>query len=181
MTTHYNIHIIAFKIDLKATYRDGKFRKLEHLRGGLEQKVLNSIGRTIPKNEADFDAFKKEFKGKVVYTTQEKKIVTIYSQFNSAWFQFFSKENNIPPKFTAADGKALKQIINYLTSINNGDEAAALGNFNLLLNNWHELSEFHQKQIDLKYINSKLNVIIREIVRNTGTGNATATNGSVSL
>lgn len=181
MTTHHNIHLVKSKTDIKVTYRDGKFKKLEHLRGKLDQVMLNVLGRAVPQQEKDLPTFIEGWKGKVVYTTQEKKIVTIYSQFNSAWFQFFTKENNIPPKFTAADGKALKQIINYLTSINNGDEAAALGNFNLLLNNWHELSEFHQKQIDLKYINSKLNVIIREIVRNTGTGNATATNGSVSL
>jgi hypothetical protein len=107
--------------------------------------------------------------------------VSLFSQFNSAWFAFFRKENNnIDPKFTGADGASLNQIIIYLKRINNGDEAAALANWDLILSNWDELSEFHQKQVDLKYINSKLNVIIREIIQNTG-GNTSGDHGSITL
>jgi hypothetical protein len=181
MTTHHNIQIIKTKTDLKVTYRDGKFRKLEHLRGSLDQTMLNALGKVVPQKESDLDAFVKGWDGKVVYTSEENKPVTIYSQFNSSWFAFFRKENNnIPPKFTAADGKSLKQIINYLISINNGNETAALENWNLLLNSWNSLSNFHQSQTDLKYINSKLNVIIREIIRNNGV-NTSGDNSSVSI
>lgn len=181
MTTHHNIKIASTSTEFKVTYRDGKFRKLEHLRGTLDQTMLNSLGKVIPQKESELEGFINQFKDKVIYTSENKKPVSIFSQFNGAWFAFFRKENNnIDPKFTAADGVALKQIITYLKSINNGDETAALANWNLLLSNWSSLSEFHQKQMDLKYINSKLNVIIREIIRNNG-GNTSGDNSSVSI
>lgn len=181
MTTHHNIKISSTSTEFKATYRDGKFRKLEHLRGKLDQTMLNSLGKVIPQKESELEAFINQFKDRVIYTSESKKEVSIFSQFNTAWFAFFRKENNnIDPKFTGADGKALKQIIAYLKNINNGDEAAALSNWNLLLNSWESLSEFHQAQTDLKYINSKLNVIIREIIRKNGV-NTSGDNSSVSI
>jgi hypothetical protein len=181
MTTHHNIHLTKTKTDLKLTYRDGKFKKIEHLRGPLDAQMVKYIGYVIPPQETDLDTFIKEQKGKATYTSEEKKEKSTFSKFNAAWFVFFRKEhNNIEPKFTGADGKALNQIIAYLKDINTGDEDAALANWELLLGNWSELSEFHQAQTDLKYINSKLNVIIREIIKNNG-GNASGTNGSVSL
>lgn len=181
MTTNYNIHLVKTKTDLKLTYRDGKFKKIEHLRGVLDANMTKHLGVVIPPKESDLTAFVLEMNGKVIYTSETKKPVSIFSKFNSAWFNFFRKENNnIEPKFTGADGKALNQIISHFKSINNGDEDAALANWNLLLENWSELSEFHQKQMDLKYINSKLNVIIREIIRNKGV-NSSGTNSSVSL
>ncbi|MCI2229563.1 hypothetical protein MC378_10325 [Polaribacter sp. MSW13] len=180
MTTHHNIHLVKTKTDLKLTYRDGKFKKIEHLRGAVDASILKHIGIVIPPKESDLNAFMKAMEGRALYTS-EQKIVSLFSKFNTVWFAFFRKENNnIDPKFTGADGKALNQIITYLKNINTGDEAAALANWQLLLDNWSSLSEFHQKQTDLKYINSKLNVIIREIIHNNG-GNTSGTNGSVSI
>ncbi|MDB0603170.1 hypothetical protein PL373_18965 [Tenacibaculum maritimum] len=182
MTNHYNIEVLETSTHFKATYRDNKFRKLEHLRGKITIPMLKAVGRIIPLVEDSFAAYTIEFKDKVTYTSlSENKVATIFSQFNTAWFRFFRTENNgLEPKFTGADGKALKQIINYLKGINNGNETAALANWDLLLNNWSSLSDFNQGQTDLKYINSRLNVIIREIIRNNG-GNVTGTNGSVSI
>jgi hypothetical protein len=181
MTTHHNIHLIKTKTDLKVTYRDGRFLQIKKLRGTLNAEMIKYIGYVIPPEEKDLDAFIKINKDKVIYTSESKKPVSIFSQFNSAWFAFFRIENNnIDPKFTGADGQALKQIIKYLKSINNGDETAALANWHLLLNSWDSLSEFHQAQTDLKYINSKLNVIIREIIRKNGI-NSSGDNSSVSI
>jgi hypothetical protein len=73
MTTHHNIHLVKSKTDIKVTYRDGKFRKLEHLRGKLDQVMLNIIGRAVPQQEKDLPAFVEGWKDKVIYTTQEKK------------------------------------------------------------------------------------------------------------
>lgn len=182
MTSHYNIQLVKTSTDLKLTYRDGKFKKLEHLRGIFDQTMIKHIGLVIPPQESDLNAFMEAMEGRAIYTdVLANKVVSVFSQFNSAWYAFFRKANNqIDPKFNGADGKALKEIINYLKSINNGNEAAALANWNLLLDNWETLSKFHQKQTDLKYINSKLNVIIREIIENNG-GNTSGPNGSVSI
>ncbi|WP_373942636.1 hypothetical protein OEG92_05395 [Polaribacter sejongensis] len=110
MTNHYNIHLVKAKTDLKVTYRDGKFRKLEHLRGALDQESLNAMGRVVPKEEQWMELFKVNWQGKVIYTDlSEAKEVSLFSKFNSVWFQFFAKENNgTKPKFTECGRKSTK-------------------------------------------------------------------------
>ena len=181
MNTHINIHLVKSKTDLRVTYRDGRFLQIKKLRGTLDATMTKYIGYVIPPQESDLKAFITANLDKVVYTTEAVKSKTLLTQFTDVWFVFFRKENNgISPKHVGVETNALKAIITHFKRINNGDEAAALANWNLLLENWSELSEFHQKQMDLKYINSKLNVIIREIIKNNG-DNTSGTNGSVSL
>lgn len=181
MTSHYTIQLINYKIDFKATYRDGKFRKLEHLRGRMNQSLMNSLGNVIPQVESDLESFTKQFTGRVAYVKEVEKSKTEFSKFLSSWYQFYRKENNnLDPKHAGAETNSLKAIIIYLQKINNGNEAAALANWKLILNNWENLSEFHQKQMDLKYINSKLNVIIREIIREKGS-DTSKSGGTVRL
>ena len=165
MTTHYNLHLVKLQLDFKITYRDGKFRKLEHLRGAYKQETLNVIGRAFPKQESHLEAYKEQYKGKVVFTDlSAKKEATLYSKFNNEWFAFYRKNHNqINYKFTGADGTAIKQIIKYLIDINKGNEAAALENWKLILSNWSFLPDFYKKQTDLKKINSNFNVIITEL------------------
>lgn len=161
MTTNHNIELVKTKTEFKLTYRDGKFKKLEHLRGVCDAKILKHIGLVIPPQETDLNAFMESMEGRAIYTTQVKGEKTLYSKFNEAWFAFFKKENqNRKPKFTGADGKALNQIISYLKEENNNDEAAALSVWNFILENWKHLPEFFKNNQDLKIINSKLNVII---------------------
>lgn len=162
MTTHYTIQLTNYKIDFKATYRDGKFRKLEHLRGRMNQSLMDSLGKVIPQLESELETFIKKFAGRVSYTKEAGGQKTAFTKFKDAWFAFYQKEHNRKPKFTGADGKALNQTIKYLVDEHN-DEAAALTVWSFILENWHHLSEFYRKQQDLKIINSKLNVIITEL------------------
>ena len=86
------------------------------------------------------------------------------------WFAFYNRLFGFAPKFTGADGKALKQIITYLTN-NSADETEALSTWQYLLQNWQKLDEFHQRNTDLKYINSQLN----KILQNAKRGNSSKT------
>jgi len=167
MTTHYNIEITATQTHLKVTYRDGKFRKLEHLRGVISKDMLKNIGRIIPPKESDFSAFVKEFTNRVSYTriTQEK---SLYSQFLSEWAIFYENFTQLPPKFTGADGAALKGIIGYLKKVST-NENEALELWKVLLSQWDTLNDFHKANTDLKYFNSKLNIILNGIFRQNNT------------
>ncbi len=181
MTNHYNIQLVKTNTDLKLTYRNGKFQNLKHLRGVLDAVMVKYLGFIIPPKESDLQAFILAEEGKVIYTLEVKNPKTLLTKFKDCWTVFYRKENNnISPKHEGAETNALKSIIIYLIRINNGDEGAALANWNLLLSKWSELSEFHQKQMDLKYINSKMNVIIREIIKNNGSSVSNA-GGSVSI
>lgn len=179
MTHHYIIEIIKPELFLKATYRNKKFRKLEHLRGELDRSLMNSIGRAIPINEDELPSFNREFENRVNYQIEVPQQQSLYSQFLQEWFKFYEDLTDLKPKFTGADGNALKQIINYLKkqSTNDGE---ALATWQLILDSWGELNEFHQQNTDLKYINSKLNVIIREIKQKKST-NLSGTNRNIEL
>jgi len=162
MTNHYNIHIISSKTDLKVTYRDKKFRKIEHLRGTLDQTMMNALGKIIPVKEDNFDNFIANWKAKVIYTPEQTKPKTIYSQFLSEWNDFYIKFVGLPPKFSGADGNALKQIITYLKQLG-GTDQEALVLWQLILQKWNTLNKFHQDNTDLKYINSQLNKILQNV------------------
>ncbi|WP_417289636.1 hypothetical protein [Corallibacter sp.] len=178
MTNHYNIEIIETNTHLKVTYRDDKFRKLEHLRGKLDSAMLKQLGRIIPRTETEVDLFEIAYKDKVNYSKIEKE-QTLYSQFLSEWYRFFERYTGLPPKFTGMDGKSLKSIITYLKQIG-GSEQQALALWKIILSKWPTVKQFHQDNTDLKYINSKLNIILHEI-KQQGNTYASGTNGSVEL
>lgn len=178
MTHQFNIEIIDSKIHFKAIYRNKKFRRIELLRGKLTKPILKAIGRIIPFHIDDFSTYNVEFQGKVNYTiiNQEK---SLYSQFNEEWHSFYENFAGVPPKFTAADGKSLKGVIGYLKKISTNDNEA-LELWKLILDKWDGLSDFHKSNTDLKYINSKLNVLINAIKQKNNT-NVSGTNYSVEL
>lgn len=180
MTRHYTVEITETTAKLKLTYRNGNFKRLEHLTGKINNQTIKEIGRIIPPKETDLEAFKQSFEGKITYTAEVKQ-KSLYTHFLETWYLYYRNENNgIDPKFTGVDGKALKQIIAYLKQINGGNERVALNNWKQILSKYHELKEFHRDNLDLKYINSRLNVIIREIIKNNGT-NPSSANSSVSI
>src|SRR5690606_5381731 len=132
MTNHYNIEIIETATHLKVTYRDNKFRKLEHLRGKLDKSMLHQLGRIIPRTETDVESFAIAYKDKVTYTKiQQEK--SLYTLFLDEWTVFFEQFTGLPPKFTGVDGKSLKSIITYLKQIG-GTEEQALALWKIILN-----------------------------------------------
>lgn len=178
MTEYYNIEVIKTQTHFKVTYRDNKFRKLEHLRGDLNDAMLKQLGRIIPRTTTDFKAFTDTYKETVKYIQLETE-KSQYSEFLTAWNVFYEDYYQLPPKFTGAEGKALKSIMTHLTRIGK-TESEALALWQIILQKWHTLNEFHQANADLKYINSKLNIIINAIKQQSNTYTA-GTNSSVEL
>lgn len=159
MTTVYNIEVLLTKTHIKVTYRNKKFKKLEHIKGNLDEAMLKQIGRIIPHHEDHLNTFKTTFKNKIAFTKIIKEKST-YSNFLGAWYAFYNGYMSMDPKFTGADGNALKAIIKYLKELHGGDETKALELWKIILEKWETLSEFHKSNTDLKYINSQLNKIL---------------------
>ncbi|MBB4117884.1 hypothetical protein GGR32_000156 [Mesonia hippocampi] len=169
MTTHYKIESISTGLNLKVTYVNNKFKRVEHLKGKLDSIMLKEIGRIIPHTESNLSAYQNLYKGKINYIKIEKQ-KSLYTHFTDAWFAFYENENSVPPKYTGTDAKHLKQIIVYLKKVA-GTEPEALATWRALLDNWKRLDEFHRKNCDLKYINSQLNKIIQNVQQVAKTGN----------
>jgi hypothetical protein len=163
MTSYYEAVIQETGAKLKITYRNGKFLKLEKISGKMTQQHFEYIGRLLPPEEKDVSAFAKARSPKITYQKIEK-VKSIFTQFNDQWFLLYESIMDIAPKFTAGDGKALKSIIKYLTEVA-GTQTAALELWQVVMNHWTQLDEFHQKNLDLKYINSQLNKILQNVKR----------------
>ena len=171
MTTHYKIHTITTNATLKVSYRNGTFFRIEKLTGKLSDLQVEKIGVLIPPKEEQIKSFSERLSKKATYTLIETK-KTLYSQFNDAWFTFYFEFMGVKPRFNGTDGKHLKQIISYLTELSqNENEAFEL--WKILLQNWKHLDDFHKQNTDLKYINSRINVILNNVKRINQTGGKT--------
>ena len=116
---------------------------------------------------------------KVVVRKVRKKVVKkapgengLFQGFMGDYFEFFEKRNDVKPKITGADGKALKEIIKHLTYLTRDKfkdvEDKEINNmarqgWQLMLDNWNALEPFLQKQTKLIQINSNFNNIVENI------------------
>ena len=154
---------------LKLTYKKGELCKIEIKRGGLNSQQYQQLGAILPPQEEDIERYQEQWRGSVSYGKDVPDPVSLYGKFLDEWFAFYKHLYGFPPKFTGADGKALKQIISYLQQVSAND-TEALATWQYLLSNWQKMDAFHQKNTDLKYINSQLN----KILQNAKRGNSSA-------
>lgn len=163
MITYYIIQALNYGVTLKVGYRAKKFLKLEKKKGKLTDEQVKNIGAIIPATVDQIPTYAKHYNGRVTYELLQKE-KTVFTQFNDAWFLFHEQYTGMAPKFNVVEGNALKQIIVYLTKVS-GTEQEAIQVWQLVLNSWKQLDEFHQKNTDLKYINSNLNRILNNVKR----------------
>ena len=166
----YIVTIRSCAVVVKLTYKGGKFSKLEVKKGTLDGEYLKQIGLLIPPLESLIEEWQGNWGDRVTYRKEGANPPSLYTLFLDEWFAFYYRQFGLSPKFTGADGKALKEIITYLTS-NSADEEEALATWQYLLSNWQKMDDFHQRNTDLKYINSQLN----KILQNAKRGNSSAT------
>ncbi|PIB28893.1 hypothetical protein BFP77_08225 [Maribacter sp. 4U21] len=175
MTTNYLIHSPSTGRTLKVSYKGGNFFRLETVKGPKTETIqeLVNMAKVTPLKESEVEQYQKDWP-KLEYTKIEKK-QSKYQQYVSAWYAFYQNFMQVPPRFNAVDGKHLNQIKAYLTRVSDQDEEG-LELFKLILDNWHKLEDFHKENTDLKYINSRLNVILNAIKRAGKAGTAGADN-----
>ncbi|HLS12201.1 MAG TPA: hypothetical protein VK050_08565 [Flavobacteriaceae bacterium] len=165
---HYILHIIKQNVRFRVTYRNGRFFRLERMSGFLETDDFKHIGQIIPVQEKDIDFYIDTFDQRITYTKPEPKPKTTYQEFVAVWHNFYHAHYGIEPRFNATEGRHLKQLIAYLKKIS-GTSADALAIWQQLLSNWNKLDKFHQRNADLKYINSNINRIIENVKKPSNT------------
>lgn len=153
------LQIHSAKAVILAEFSRGKLKKITLQKGKLTAEQWQKIGSILPPTESEVEEFKSRLKGVVTYEILEKT-PSLYTQFLNVWFEFYERLTNIKPRFNTTDGKALKEIIKYFQEVSQ-DNNEALITWQVLLDKWQTLDAFHQKNTDLKYINSNLNKIIQ--------------------
>lgn len=162
MIKHYHAKIHKTGTLLKLSYRNGKFFRLETVSGkSLNAKQVENLGVIIPSTEADFGAFNASLEHRVSYSIVVKKL-TLYQSFMEAWDTFIRTRLDVPPKFNKAEGNHLSQLVKYLVKIE-GDQTKALDLWTGILASWDKLDSFHQKNPDIKYINSNIMRILNNV------------------
>ncbi len=158
-TTKVKAKLIKASKTITIVYRNGKLLRVEF--GSLKREEMDKIGMIVPLHKSNLSEFESHWVGKIEYTSLEIQ-PTLNQEMVDLWFKFYQDLMGFEPKFTGADGSAMKQIREYLTNVG-GSPKEALALWGGVLNTWKDLEKFHQKNTDLKYINSRLNVILSEI------------------
>lgn len=162
---HYILHIIKQNLKYRLSYKAGKFNRLERQSGFIDTEDWLHLTKVIPLLESDIQAYNDSLIDRVTITAIKRKPKSIWHQYVEAWKSFYQKHYGIEPKFDGVEGRHLKQLVAYLESVSSNPEEA-LTLWQALLSNWKSLDEFHQKNTDIKYINSNINRIIENVKRN---------------
>lgn len=163
MTTYYQVNILSTGAVCKIAYRGGRFLRVERVSGKLTDLQIKQLGRIIPPKQDDVSAFAKAYSDKITYTEIIKEKST-YTRYLDSWMTFYQDLNDMKPKFHQVEGAALKKIIAYLKEITGSDQAG-LELWHVILHNWKLLDDFHQRNCDIKYINSQINKILQNVKR----------------
>ena len=86
-----------------------------------------------------------------------------YTECMDLYFDFVKRQTGVPPMMNQIEGKAMKEIIKYLNSI---DQSKITENFGHILSSYPKWEPFHQKQIKLAQIQTNLINIINTVKNN---------------
>lgn len=177
MITHYNIIIKSTGSKLKVSYKGGHFFKIEKLTGKLTAEQVLGIGKIIPPLEYQIEAYGVQLQDKLSYRLIKPRKPTLYGSFVDEWMSFYDANFQIQPRFNAVDGKGIKSIIAYLSTIST-DEQETLLLWKNILSNWKHLPKFFKDNPDIKFIYSQINKIInhvKELNQHTTAGQSAST------
>ena len=129
----------------------------------------------IPEPEKLFPQEEKASTQNPVKAKKEKTIPTTkpptpFTGCMAEYNNFILEQIGVPAKIDGQEGKALKTIIAYLTTITTDKESEGIVNaFKYILVNKSRWDPFHQNQLKLSQINSNLTNIINSIKNGTAT------------
>lgn len=166
-------------IKIRISFKNEDFWKFEIISGKLEPNEWRGIGNILPQREMDMESIDKQFKS-VSFKSILKGTKSLYTLCLDEYMDFYWKHNKINYLMNGASGVALKQIIANLSKLCADDEELVLDTWKVILTNWHKLEEFYSKQMDLKQINSNLNIILTQIKNGKSTSKTKAAGVSKS-
>ena len=98
-----------------------------------------------------------------VNDTVNVKDNVIVKEITKRWFNFYENRTNIKPSFDGVQGKSLKSIIKHIEKQQNPGQKTE-DTFQFILDRWNVLDDWLQSScLDLKILNSKINVVLDQI------------------
>lgn len=141
----------------RKNFSESRRKNLNHKKGHMEPHMENE-------NENE----NKDVNGKENKKSVEKKKQKVHPEFSNCmevYFNFMKTQTGASPRIGPADGRALKEIINYLEKFPGAQsgEKSISQLFEYILVNIKKWDAFHQKGIKLLQINSNLENIINRL------------------
>ncbi len=173
-TNHYILNITSKGADAsyKVTYRNGKFFRLEAKRQKLSETQRNNLMMLVPDKEENISNIK--FNGVVFVPEQKAGTKSLFSRFLDVYTNWYYLHTDINHRMNGIEGNSLKSIIKHLQNISVSDEEA-LVLWNQILSNWDKLNDFYKSQMELRQINSNINIILRQL-KDDGNSKSKASN-----
>ena len=146
------------------TYKtSGKFHRLEHQRGKISEKQFKALMQVVPPELQELEQYVKDFP-QVTYEVQKQTSGTksLFKTLLDKYHLWYQQRTGIAPRIDGVTGASLNKIIAWLRQ-QSVDDAEVEQSFQLILDNWSNLPDFYQKQIELRQINSNLNIILNHV------------------
>lgn len=179
MTNIYLLKIFGKGHDavFKIAYKNGKFQRLERKRGKLNSATnWRNLMNLVPEQENEFKNIPNIHRTATISLEVKGKAQSLHAKAMAEYFAFYQKQTGIKPRINATEGKALKSILAHLKTIAVHDDDI-FDTWVVILTNWHKLEPFYQAKMELKNINSNINLILRQI-KNGQPNNATKRNAT---
>jgi hypothetical protein len=122
----------------------------------------------VPMLEKDIPAINEAFSERVHYepldaaTTPEN----LFKEMMASYFSFYEDKTTLKPRINATEGQAMKAIIKHLTTLSPSPEEV-LAMWQQLLSNWSTLPIFYLSQMELRQINSNINILLNHLKNGT--------------
>lgn len=142
-----------------AFVNENEFIKTEQTIEQKQSKHLSETTNGVVQSEQPIPDDKPTFNKNIYY----KKMLSVYNTFCLEQF-------DAPCKINGLEGKALKQIRDYLIKVSQNKgmpDNNCVSSFKYILSNWDKLDNFTQKQVKLSQINSNLTNIINQLKNGT--------------
>ena len=120
----------------------------------MKGRVKKSENIVIHSNNTDNNTSNKNL--------SDKKIVSNYTKMIGLYDKFCKERVGVGCKINGQEGKALKNIIKYLTNQTESEEQVFEA-WKYVLEHWDEVEEFYRKQIKISQIDSNLMNILNQL------------------
>lgn len=143
-------------------YKAGRFWKLTHMRGKYSEDQHNALMKVIPNHTKKIEAYRKYWVDKIEYQEVLEDTQSLFKQMMQVYHNFYVLQTEIEPIIDGVAGKSLKQIITKLRK-QAADDQEVLVLFTLIFDNWCDVPDFYANQMELRQINSNINIILNAI------------------